>query len=642
MCGIAGFWGRTDGVEPAEAARRMSDALRHRGPDDSGVWVDREAGIAFGHRRLSILDLSPEGRQPMVSPTGRYVICYNGEIYNWAELRQSLDADTAVAPKFRGHSDTEILLHALERWGLEEALRRSVGMFAFALWDREERTLHLARDRMGEKPLYYGWSGQVFLFASELKALRAHPGWQGEIDRQSLDMLLRYDFIPAPWSIFSGIFKILPGMILSLKPSRETTTRQRAFWSAREVFEAGARDPFRGSAAEAQAELEALLRRSVAQQMVADVPLGALLSGGYDSSLIVALMQSQSARPVRTFTISFPDPRMDESMHARRVAEHLGTAHTQLRVDDREALAVVPRLASIYDEPFGDSSQIPTFLVMQLARRDVTVCLSGDGGDELFGGYGRYISGGMAVARMRRLPGAMRGFVAGFATSALEAWEPSANGGGSNLAWERIRYRLWNVVSRLGTASDEAMYHAASSRWKEPVSPVSGIDQGVRPLVDPDRWARLPGLVPTMMYQDAVGYLPDDILVKVDRASMAVSLESRAPYLDHRVVEFAARLPLTFKIRGGESKWLSRQLLYRYVPAPLVDRPKKGFGAPIAEWLRGGFRDWAESLLSEERIRSGGFFRAATVRRIWLPASQGQLALDRRALEHPHVRVLAR
>lgn len=623
MCGIAGFWGRTDGEEPAPVARRMSDALGHRGPDDSGVWVDREAGIAFGHRRLSILDLSPEGRQPMVSPSGRYVLCYNGEIYNWAELRQSLDADAAPAPRWRGHSDTEVFLQALERWGLDETLRRSVGMFAFALWDREERTLHLARDRMGEKPLYYGWSGRVFLFASELKALRAHPAWQGEIDRESLDMLLRYDFIPAPWSIFSGIFKVRPGAILSLKPSQETTPRQRAFWSARDVFEAGARDPFQGSTAEAQAQLDALLRRSVAQQMVADVPLGALLSGGYDSSLIVALMQSQSARPVRTFTIGFPDPRMDESVPARRVAEHLGTAHTELRVDDRAALAVVPRLASIYDEPFGDSSQIPTFLVMQLARRDVTVCLSGDGGDELFGGYRRYMSGGRAVARMRRLPGGMSGIVAGLATSALAAWEPPANGDSSDLARERIRYRLWNVVSRLGTGSDEALYHAASSRWKEPVSPVEGIGQAKRPLVDSDRWARLAGLVPTMMYQDTVGYLPDDILAKVDRASMAVSLESRAPYLDHRVVEFAARLPLELKIRGGESKWLPRQLLYQYVPAPLVDRPKRGFGPPIAEWLRGGFRDWAESLLSEDRIRSGGFFRAATVRRIWLQHLQG-------------------
>ena len=616
VCGIAGFWSGSDSAEPAAAARRMGERLRHRGPDDSGEWVDREAGIGLAFRRLSILDLSAEGHQPMRSPSGRYVLVFNGEIYNWQELRQALEAVPGAAPRFRGHSDTEVLLHAVERWGLEETLRRSVGMFAFGLWDREEKALHLARDRMGEKPLYYGWSGRVFLFGSELKALRAHPAWRGEVDRESLDLLVRYDFVPAPWSIYAGIFKLLPGTVLSLKEG-ETEPRCRPYWSAREVYEAGSRDPFRGTEREAEAELESLLRRSVGQQMVADVPLGALLSGGYDSSLIVALMQSQSPRPIRTFTIGFPDPRMDESGYARRVAEHLGTAHTELHVGDREALAVVPRLPSIYDEPFGDASQIPTFLVMQLARRDVTVCLSGDGGDELFGGYGRYVSGGRAIAATRRLPGAVRGAVTGLVEGALRLGGPPEGGSASDLSRAHTRHRLWNVVSRLGASSQEAMYHAASSRWKEPGSPVAGVAGNRRPLVDTARWARLSGLAPMMMYQDAVGYLPDDILVKVDRASMAVSLEARAPYLDHRVVEFAARLPLSLKIRAGRAKFLPRQVLYRHVPAELVDRPKRGFGPPIAEWLRGAFREWTESLLSEERLRSEGYFSAPAMRRIW-------------------------
>lgn len=616
MCGIAGFWGKTEGVEPEVAARRMSDALRHRGPDDSGVWADREADVALGHRRLSILDLSPEGRQPMTSPTGRYVISYNGEIYNWADLRHAVESAAATTPRFRGHSDTEVLLHALEVWGLEGTLERSVGMFSFALWDREERALHLARDRMGEKPLYCGWNGGVFLFASELKALRAHPAWRGEVDRQSLDMLLRYDFIPAPWSIYSGIFKVRPGAVVTLRPFQERRPGERIYWSARDVFESGAHDPYRGTPQEATGELEALLRTSIARQMVADVPLGALLSGGYDSSLVVALMQSLSSRPIRTFTVGFPDPRTDESGYARRVAAHLGTSHTEIRVDESDALDVVPRLASIYDEPFGDSSQIPTFLVMQLARRDVTVALSGDGGDELFGGYQRYVSGGRSIAGIRRLLGGTRGGAASVASRALQAWGTSGEGP-TDLGRERTLHRVWNVVSRLDATSDEAAYHASSSRWKEPGSPVEGIGGARRPLVEPDRWARMRGRVPMMMYQDAVGYLPDDILVKVDRASMAVSLESRAPLLDHHLVEFAARLPLAFKIREGESKWLTRQVLYRYVPPDLVDRPKRGFGPPIGDWLRGAFRDWADSLLSEDRIRSRGFFRPALIHRMW-------------------------
>lgn len=625
MCGIAGFFGHSEG-EWETVVSRMGDTLHHRGPNDGGAWIDREAGVALAHRRLSILDLSPAGHQPMLSVSGRYVIAFNGEIYNHLDLREELSGCT-----WRGHSDTETLLAAFERWGIEVTLKKSVGMFAIALWDRETRTLTLARDRLGEKPLYYGWQGETFLFGSELKALRAHPACRGEINRDALALFMRHNAVPAPYSIYHGIHKLPPGTWLTVGPGRpgDHEAQPRAYWSAREAAETGQRSPFAGTETEARAALDTVLRQAVAGQMLADVPLGAFLSGGVDSSTVVALMQAQSARPVRTFTIGFHEAGYNEAEHAHAVAAHLGTEHTELYVTAEQAMAVIPRLPTLYDEPFADSSQIPTFLVSELARRHVAVSLSGDGGDELFGGYNRYFWATNIWRRIGWAPLALRAALAG----ALTTLPPSAwNGVFKGLArflpagWRYANPgdKLHKLAEILAVRSPEEIYLGLVSHWKRPADVVRGAREPATVLTDPAQWADVPDFESRMMYLDQMTYLPDDILAKVDRAAMGVSLETRVPLLDHRVVEFAWSLPLSMKIRHGQGKWLLRQVLYQYVPPALIERPKMGFGIPIDVWLRGPLKAWAESLLEETRLRREGFFNPELIRLKWAEHLSGR------------------
>ena len=623
MCGIAGFVnpGQRD-ASPGACLRAMTAAVAHRGPDDEGHWVDAQHGVALGHRRLAVVDLSPAGAQPMASASGRFRLSYNGEIYNFRELRETL---AAAGHTFRGHSDTEVMLAAFEQWGVERAVKSFVGMFAFALWDGRERLLHLVRDRAGEKPLYYGWAGGVFLFGSELKALRAHKAWVGEIDRDALALFMRYNYVPTPHSIYKGIRKQTPGTILTLGLKRlevGAAPAESAYWSAAESAERGAAEPFAGTDAEAVEELNALLRDSVRRQMVADVPLGAFLSGGIDSSTVVALMQAQSARPVKTFTIGFGEAEYDEAAHARRVAERLGTEHTELYLKPEDALAVIPRLPTIYDEPFSDSSQIPTFIVSQLARGSVTVCLSGDGGDELFGGYRRYVEGESLWNKIRPVPPPLRrALAAAIGKTPVGALNLLFSGLGAKLdrfgGTTSIGNKMHTLAGLMGVSSSSEFYRHLVSQWKEPCAVVLDSREATPAPLDSAYAPALTGFARRMMLVDAVSYLPDDILVKVDRASMAVSLESRVPFLDHRVMEFAWRVPLRMKVRGGKGKWLLRQVLGRYVPEEMMERPKMGFGVPLDHWLRGPLRDWAESLLSEGRLRGEGFFDPRPIRRMW-------------------------
>lgn len=624
MCGFAGFVdarAETSRERLEALVGRMADTLRHRGPDDRGSWADEEAGVALGHRRLSIVDLSPEGHQPMSSAAGRYVLAFNGEIYNFPALRRELEGRGA---RFRGHSDTEVLLAAVEAWGVRGAVGRAVGMFAFALWDREARTLTLARDRMGEKPLYYGWAGRAFLFGSELKALRAHPAWEGEVDRGALALFVRHNDVPAPHSIYRGIRKLVPGTLLTLRfpVAPGTMPAPEAYWSVAEAVRAGRADPFRGSEREAADALDALLREVVAGQMVADVPLGAFLSGGVDSSAVVALMQAQSGHPVRTFTIGFNEPGYDEAAHARAVAAHLGTAHTELYVTPGQAMELVPSLAAVYDEPFADSSQLPTILVSRLARENVTVSLSGDGGDELFGGYNRYFIGARIWNRFGGLPGWARSAVAGAMTAMPpRAWDWAGAGMGGllprRLRQPQLADRAAKLAGLIGASGPEAVYTRLLSHWPEPRAVVPGAPELPTAISDGSLRVELPDLTEWMMLVDTVSYMPDDILVKVDRAAMSVGLETRVPLLDHRVVELAWRFPLAYKVRGGEGKRVLRDVLYRYVPRELIERPKMGFGVPIDSWLRGPLRDWAESLLDPRRLREEGFLDPAPIRARW-------------------------
>jgi asparagine synthase (glutamine-hydrolysing) len=621
MCGIVGVLGPGGGGETALSGlvETMCSCLSHRGPDDRGIWVDDQAGLGLGHRRLSILDLSPTGHQPMVSASGRYVITFNGEIYNYLDIRRDLET-SGPAPAWRGHSDTEVILAAIARWGIGPALERMTGMFALALWDREDRTLHIARDRLGEKPLYYGWLDATLVFASELKALRVHPSWQGHIDRGALALFLRHGYVPAPHSIYQGVRKLTPGTFLSVRA--DGSSEEKAYWSARNVAERGVAAPFAGSDAEAIETLERLLSRSIAGQMISDVPLGAFLSGGVDSSTVVALMQAEAARPVQTFTIGFREEGHNEAEHAKAVARHLGTDHTELYVTPAEARQVIPRLPELYDEPFSDSSQIPTFLVAQLARRKVTVSLSGDGGDELFGGYNRHFIGRGLWDRLRRVPPGLRSGAASAITSISPAHWNRFLTSFLKLAPAHYRYtnpgeKLHKLALVLGARDPNEIYLGLTSQWKHPSSVVYDGTEPVTALTNGDGSAALPDFTQRMMFLDLVGYLPDDILVKVDRAAMGVSLETRVPMLDHHVVEFAWQVPLSMKIRGGQGKWLLRQLLYKHVPRELIERPKTGFSVPIGEWLRGPLREWAEALLDQARLQREGFFDPAPIRDRW-------------------------
>lgn len=605
-----------------QTALDMAAAASHRGPDDAGAWAEPEEGLALGHRRLSIIDLSPEGHQPMRSASGRYVMAFNGEIYNFEALRHEVDV-ARPGTSYRGHSDTEVMLAAIEAWGLQAAVRRFVGMFAFALWDRAERTLHLVRDRLGIKPLYYGWSGGALLFGSELKMLRAYPRFDAEVDRDALTLLLRHNCIPAPYSMYRGIRKLMPGTILSFRsPRQEDVPELVAYWSAAEIAESGASNPLRVADEEATDQLDALLREAVGLRMVADVPLGAFLSGGIDSSTVVALMQAQSSRPVRTFSIGSPDHYADEAQHARAISRHLGTEHTELYVTPAEALDVVPQLAEMYDEPFADSSQIPTYLVSRLARQQVTVSLSGDGGDELFGGYNRHVWVDRVWRRIKWVPPRARAAAASAVLAVPEErwgnfFESVSPVLPAALRHRHPGYKLHKLAGVLGVQSPEAMYRDLASHWTDPAAVVLGAHEPETRLSRDKGAERLGDITRRMMYLDLVTYLPDDILTKLDRASMAVSLEARVPLLDHRVVEFAWRLPHRMKIRDGQSKWLLRQVLDRYVPRELVDRPKEGFGIPLREWLRGALREWAEALLEPKRLEREGFFDPRPIRRLW-------------------------
>jgi asparagine synthase (glutamine-hydrolysing) len=622
MCGFAGFLQGSSVVEAAAmaaVARRMADTLHHRGPDDSGVWTDPAAGVALGHRRLSIIDLSPEGHQPMISPSGRYVIAFNGEIYNFQQLREELDADGF---SWRGHSDTEVMLAGFERWGLEGALQRFNGMFAFALWDRSDRVLHLARDRMGEKPLYYGWAGPTLLFGSELKALRAHPAWNAGVSRDALAAYLRHNCVPTPYSIYEGISKLPAAHYLSASTSKGAGTAPQPYWSLRHVAETGQRAPMPDDEAAAVEGLDALLRDAVRIRTVADVPVGVFLSGGVDSSVVVALMQAQSTRPVKSFSIGFEEEAYNEAGHAKRVAQHLGTDHTELYVTAEEAMSVIPTLPDIYDEPFADSSQIPTILVSKLARNDVTVTLSGDGGDELFCGYVRYFWGRRIWNKIGRVPTGMRGLAGRALTLLSPAGWDTVMGGMARMVpstrWgELTGDRVHKLAEVLSVPSADVLYKGLVSHWPDPEAIVHGSRESATALTRPEPCAALDDFTSRMMYLDALMYLPDDILAKVDRASMSVSLEARVPLLDHRVVEYAWRVPLSMKIRDDQGKWLLRQVLYRYVPRELIERPKMGFGVPVDSWLRGPLRDWAEDLLDERKLREGGYFDPLPIRRKW-------------------------
>jgi len=621
MCGITGFWQPVDFLhDTAHAvAVNMAEKIIHRGPDDCGVWIDDRVGLALAHRRLSILDLSIAGQQPMHSFCGRFVLIFNGEIYNHIALRTEL-LNTAHASAWRGHSDTETLLACFAAWGVMATLQRSVGMFAFALWDKVECSLTLGRDRFGEKPLYYGWVGNAFLFGSELKALRAYPQFDNSINRGVLALYIQHCTVPAPHSIYEDIFKLEPGCVLTLRSVDllDRVLSIKPYWRLTDAICEGIANPVQHET-EAISLLDGVLREAVALQAVADVPLGAFLSGGVDSSTIVALMQTQSERPVQTFTVGFDEAGFDESPYASAVAMHLGTEHHELRVTADDARSVIPRLPQLYDEPFADSSQIPTYLVCKAARQHVTVALSGDAGDELFGGYNRYFWAERVWNRVAWMPSSFRKTL-GVALQQLpiERWDELGVmlPGGHGIA--RLGDKAYKLAHRMKTVKSlDDLYRSLVTEWPQDVELVKGATRLQTKLDDTNLVAGIAEVEHRMMLWDSLTYLPDDILTKVDRAAMGVSLETRVPFLDHRVAELAWRLPLDMKIRDGVGKWALRQVLYKYVPRELIERPKAGFGIPVGQWLRGPLRDWAEALLDEQRLEREGYLHPAPIGEIW-------------------------
>ncbi len=625
MCGIAGFVG--NGADPSTIGR-MTGVIAHRGPDDQGAWSDPDAGVVLGHRRLSILELSPLGHQPMTAVSGRYVLVYNGEIYDHLAIRAELEAQGA-APPWRGHSDTETLLAAIDAWGIDRALGRATGMFAIALWDRHDRTLTLARDRFGEKPLYYGWAGGLFAFSSEIGAIRALPGFDNPVDRAALSSLLSRTYIPCPQSIYRGLFKLPPGSILTLTPAAAARPRTEPFeegardgasltryWSYRDVVREGLDAPY-ASEDEAVEAVEVALMAAVARQSIADVPVGAFLSGGFDSSTVVALYQAASRGTIRTFSVGFEEAGFDEAVYARQVARHFGTEHHEQYVGVADALAVIPKLPAMYGEPFADSSAIPTHLVSAFARKHVTVALSGDGGDELFGGYNRYLHASRLWRSLAPMPAGLRRVLAGTGAQLPDAmWT-----GIGSIAMRKRQPPFFGAKVRKGlrTAASarglDDVFASMLDEWYLAATPVLGIDSHARPAVDMNL-GNAPDLA-RMMYADAVSYMPDDILAKVDRASMAVSLETRVPFLDHHVAAAAARVPMDQKIGGGVTKRVLRTILYRHAPRAMFERPKAGFAVPVGNWLRGPLRDWAEDLLDPARMRQEGYLDAARIEQRW-------------------------
>jgi asparagine synthase (glutamine-hydrolysing) len=620
MCGIAGFVNFKLAGEAAlrRQAEAMAETLRHRGPDAGTCWTDPQAGFATGHRRLSILDLSPAGGQPMVSQSGRFVISYNGEVYNAADLRPELQAKGYV---FRGHSDTEVIVEGCAEWGVHATVRRLIGMFAFALWDRQDRRLWLVRDRLGIKPLYWGQFGDLLLFASELKALRAHPGWPVDIDRDALAAFMRLNYIPAPHSIYHNIQKLPPGAILEF--DRRGQARIENYWTLDDTIARARLNPFNGSDAEAEEALASLLGDAVERRMIADVPLGAFLSGGIDSSTVVALMQSKSARPVRTFSIGFEEEEYNEAPYAKAVAQHLGTDHTELYVTPEEARDVIPCLTDMYDEPFADSSQIPTYLISALTRRHVTVALSGDGGDELFCGYNRYFHALSIRPYVASVPLWLRQVAAsGIRAVSPQRWDRFARFVPPTMRRPQFGDKLHKLASVMLQDEDET-YLRLLSQFTEPEAIVRGGREPRTLIGSPHAREFMPNYVERMQYLDTLTYLPDDILTKVDRASMAVSLEARVPIIDHRVVELAWRFPTRMRFRDGKSKWILRRVLRRFVPDKLIERPKMGFGVPIDHWLRGPLREWADDLLSSSALAANGF-HAEPIRSCWTAHVEGR------------------
>jgi asparagine synthase (glutamine-hydrolysing) len=615
MCGIAGFLAASFQGSPdqlKDIAQAMNTSLQHRGPDDQGLWTDAEAGVALAHRRLSIVDLSPAGHQPMISADGRFIIIYNGEVYNPEEIRPQL---VARGVHFRGHSDTEVMLESFAAFGIEATVKRLIGMFTIVVWDRRERTLTLIRDRLGIKPLYWAKFGGLFLFGSELKALRAHPGWTPCIDRGAVASFMRHNYIPAPRTIYEGVQKLEPGTILTLPWHGEPHIER--FWNAIDVARRGIADPIHASDAELTDQMEDLLKDAVQRRMIADVPVGAFLSGGIDSSTVVALMQAANSGAVKTYTIGFDLPGYDEATHAAAIAKHLGTQHTNMTVTAQQALDVIPRLPELYDEPFADSSQIPTYLVSALTRQHVTVALSGDGGDELFAGYNRYQFTTRFWSGLSLLPRSARhGMATALTRLSVDQWSRLLRFLPEHVRPVQIGDKLHKLASVLDLDNESALYRRLVSHW-DPAELLPDAPEAKGILWDASMDEKFPNPLDRMQLLDILTYLPDDILTKVDRASMAVALEARVPLLDHRVVEFSWRLPRNAKIRGRTTKWLLRQVLYRHVPKALVERPKMGFGIPLGEWLRGPLRDWAEALLSEKRLREAGLLNATLVRQRW-------------------------
>jgi len=639
VCGFAGYVSARSALSPDvqhdAVLGAMGDAIAHRGPDDQGTWVDLEQGIALVHRRLSILDLSQAGHQPMVSASTRYVVVFNGELYNHLELREALnqppramDGSQPVAGqgRWRGHSDTETLLEGFDRWGISSTVDRAVGMYAFVVWDRELRQLTLGRDRVGEKPLYYGFQRDYLLFGSELKALRAHPAFHANVDRSSLSQLLQRSCIPSPRSIYQGIWKLPPGTLLTLNEAairNRELPRPQVYWSLVASVQTGRDSPYSRPSRNAVDELDALLRSSISGQLISDVPLGAFLSGGIDSTTVVALMQSISASPVKTFSIGFEEHGYDEAPFAKAVARHLGTEHTELYVSPSQALEVIPKLPQIYDEPFADPSCIPTVLVSELARTEVTVALSGDGGDELFGGYNRYLAAHGLWRKAQRVPEGPRRLLAAMidrVPPSLWAKLHSA----SLIKISEPAEKAAKVAAALSSVAGHDFYESIVSHWTISDGLVMGASDSAANLVHLDLLGAVDSLEEQMMLADQLWYLPDDILAKVDRAAMAASLETRVPFLDHRVIEFAWTLPLEMKIRDGRGKWILREVLDRYVPRSMMERPKAGFGVPIGSWLCGPLKEWASELLSEQRLRREGFLHPGPILERWREHQSGK------------------
>ena len=622
MCGICGFYSKSLTFD--NTINKMNSAIFHRGPDDSGIWRDNDAGVVFGHQRLSILDLSSAGHQPMKSNSGRFIVTYNGEIYNHLELRRELETKNP-AVKWRSNSDTETLLEGIETWGLELALSKIVGMFAFGLWDRKYRSLILAKDRMGEKPLYFGWQGEgvnrVFLFGSELKALKAHPKFLGEINPNMIAVQLRHNCIPTPYSIYKDIYKLLPGNYLNLKESDLRSgilPKSKPYWSLVDSATKGVNENLSSNKEDVERDLEQLIQNSVQKQMISDVPLGAFLSGGIDSSLIVALMQKVSSRKIKTFTIGFDEKDYNEANYANKVAKHLGTDHTEFYVSPKKVMAVIPKLSTIYDEPFSDSSQIPTILVSELAKTQVTVSLSGDGGDELFCGYNRYVETNNFWKKLSLLPLPIRKIL-----SLMIQLIPIQN-------WNKLsqlipvlnRYvnfgeKIHKGASALHYKELSNVYYRLVSHWQNPTEAVLNSTEPETFLTgNKPKFTGL-DIQQQMMALDCLTYLPDDILVKVDRAAMASSLETRNPFLDHRIIEYAWKIPQSMKLKDGKGKWILREILNKYVPRNLIERPKMGFAVPIHIWLRGPLREWAENLLNEKSLQQYGYFNSDLIRNKW-------------------------